>query len=754
MAIITAGIKNFAKFTKSVSPFLERVFPALCHWLRLPGLLGWCAASIGAGLALLLPFRILSIEGPHATAKVLSILAIAALLAAGVLARSRAIRFAAFLLFAAVLCTYHRARQAEVFDCLREAMSSAESMTITGKVTSPPLPYYENFHFRLKIDSVEGIPSKDKLSGITLDCSCPVEPPQYGPVVVRGSLRLPRVRKNPFEYDEYKSMMANGIWGFFSAASCEVLPARPSPFERLGVAFRGVTVAALQKIDDFDNRALLQASFLGDTEFLSPYIKDVFRKSGTYHLIAISGLNTAMLTAALYFFLGLFPIGRTARHLVCLAALWAYLPFVGMQPSLFRATVMATGVIAALLFEKKNYALHTLGLAGILWLALSPESLCGPGYQLSFAATAGLLTLFPVLFRFRPKPKNPVARHVATFLFSSLYISLASFLATAPILLYHFGTISYFGLMANLVAVTAMTFAMWAFFAGLFFQMVLPFVASLPLWASERFLDVVVGVGKWAGFFSWSQVSYPVPFPEMIVLFALFLVGLAAVGREHLKAYLFCGCAAAALLAPADLLLHHRPGLTAVRFAIPKTEAVGIRWPDDRVWIIVADANQALPRAIEQHILPWVRHAGGNRVDALFVPENRLADMAADAATLPALASASISAFPFTDRNARRRPPPAHGVEENERRDSLVALPLRTPRCACTIVRDKNGLGVKIAALGHDTTLLLTAQRARGLHRADEEDAAEETPRGAEIMTFRAQGIRTAALVQADHPAR
>jgi competence protein ComEC len=270
-------------------------------------------------------------------------------------------------------------------------------------------------------------------------------------------------------------MMAEGVWGTFTAASCEVAAAHLSLLEQLSAAFRDVTIAALRKIADFDNRALLQASFLGDTEFLSPYIKDIFRKSGIYHLIAISGLNTAMLAAALYFFLRLFPLGRTATHLICIGALWAYLPFVGFIPSLFRATIMTTCVIAATLFEKKNYALHTLGLAGTFWFIVSPESLFEPGYQLSFAATAGILTLFPVLYQCTPRPGNRFLRPIVLFLFSSFYISLASFLTTAPILLYHFGTVSYFGLIANLVAVAAMTVSMWAFFAGLFFQMVLPF---------------------------------------------------------------------------------------------------------------------------------------------------------------------------------------------------------------------------------------------------------------------------------------
>ena len=75
--------------------------------------------------------------------------------------------------------------------------------------------------------------------------------------------------------------------------------------------FRNVTLAALDRIVDYDNRAILTASILDNTEFLSPYINNIFQKAGIYHLIAISGLHTVILTGALFFFLQLFRLNRT-----------------------------------------------------------------------------------------------------------------------------------------------------------------------------------------------------------------------------------------------------------------------------------------------------------------------------------------------------------------------------------------------------------------------------------------------------------
>lgn len=712
-------------------------FPAVSHWFRLPGLISWAAVAIGTILAFQVPFRTCA-GFCHQSVLVhwLILPCMVMLCGAGIFLRPFIIRFAAFLLFAILLCILNRAHQVEVFTFLRKNISGAEGVTLIGKVASAPLPCFENFHFLLKIDSVCGIPSK-LIRGKTVNCICPFEPLQYGKIAVHGVFSPPRPRRNPYAYDHYTSMMAEGVWGTFTADSCRIITGRRVPLEQLSVWFRNSTNAALRKIADFDNRALLQASFLGDTEFLSPYIKDIFRQSGIYHLIAISGLNTAMLVSALYFFLQLLPLSRMTGRIICIGALWAYLPFVGMIPSLFRATVMTSCVLAAMLFEKKNYALHTLGLAGTIWFIVSPESLFKPGYQLSFAATFGLLTLVPVFNRFTPRPGNRFLRTIVSFIFSSFYVSLASFLATAPILLYHFGTVSYFGLIANLVAVAAMTISMWAFLGGLFLQILFPFLAALPLWVSERFLDIVVGTGKLATLFSWSGATYPAPFPEMILLFTLFLIGLAAVHRERMKPYILISLAAVALLVPADILLRRvSRHLEVVRFAIPRYSIIGIKWPEKSagVWLIAANPNRALPQLLKQHSVPWVRHADGNRFDAILVPELSGAEttkaVTASKKMVPALAFTRIMTFPAANQNA----------------DSITTHYTPCDRCTCSITAYSSALRVRIAAPGFIETLLLDAQDPSRRQRfIDREKMA-----GGMVM----RRDTAFAVVPPDHPVR
>jgi ComEC/Rec2-related protein len=711
---------------------VERIFPALMHWSRLPGIISFAGVLLGTWFAFLLPFHTAAVlSSRHSIGNHVAAVSFAACLAiAGILVRTRVARFGAFCAFAFLVCCLHRAKQVDVYECLRRTGTEMGTMTVTGKVCSAPLPYYENFHFLLRVETIDGGPLVQQLRGLTLNCICPHEPPLYGSVAVRGVFSPPELRRNPFEYDEYSARMAQGIWGSLTAHSCETLSVHYTLFERFAAAARAIAVETLRKVRNFDNRSLLQASFLGDTEFLSPFVKDTFRKAGIYHLIAISGLNTAMLTAALYFFLRLFPLGRTAPHLICVVALWAYLPFVGMIPSLFRATIMATLVIAALLFEKKNYGLHTLGLAGAFWLTLSPESLFSPGYQLSFAATAGLFLLFPVLNGFTPRPGNAATAKIVSFLFQSLFISIASFLATVLILLYQFGTVSYFGLVANLFAVSAMTVAMWAFFAGLFLQMTVPFLAAIPLWVAERFLHAVVWTGGLSNHVSWSQVSYPSPWPETIVVVTIALAGLAAVNPDFLKRYILFAGLGLAFFIPADHYVHStREEVNAVGFSIPKISATAIRWPGGKHWLILAGARRVTPWALRAHILPWLRHTGGDRFDVLLVPADDPGDTTALRTGLPALSNTAIVLFP----------------------PSPVSFYIPEKRYTCAVVKNDTGTSVVIDAHGAKTAILL---EENGRNHGDKgvKRASPDRSRSALVLRFRGRSIIATDAVPADHP--
>ncbi len=84
------------------------------------------------------------------------------------------------------MCISRRAHQIELCDDFHTWAGDGEPVEVVGKVISPPMPYYEDYHFLLRIDSLPGA-SFPALHGLTLACIAPSRPPQYDLVTVQGS---------------------------------------------------------------------------------------------------------------------------------------------------------------------------------------------------------------------------------------------------------------------------------------------------------------------------------------------------------------------------------------------------------------------------------------------------------------------------------------------------------------------------------------------------------------------------------------
>ena len=201
--------------------------------------------------------------------------------------------------------------------------------------------------------------------------------------------------------------------------------------------------------------ALLSGMVLGEDERLSEQVRTDFKRSGLAHLLAVSGQNVvllAMLVLGAGMALGL-PLRARLGAALMLVAL--YVPLAGGGPSIQRAGVMGAAGLVAALAGRPASRWYALGLAAAVTLAINPRASGEPGWQLSFAAVAGLLALVP---RWREglrraRLPGPAADAIA--------VTAAATLATAPLMALHFEQVSLASLPANLVAAPAVAPVMW-----------------------------------------------------------------------------------------------------------------------------------------------------------------------------------------------------------------------------------------------------------------------------------------------------
>lgn len=190
--------------------------------------------------------------------------------------------------------------------------------------------------------------------------------------------------------------------------------------------------------------ALVTGVLLGNDNLLPKGQRDAFNATGTSHIMALSGWNIA-LVAGLCATLGR-RLGRARSWLWqggSIAAIWGYTLLVGGGPTLIRAAIMGTLYLLAGAVGRRGDALTALVLAAAAMTAATPGVILDLGFQLSCAATAGLILCAGRLARALRRLPAPVAAGAAA--------SLSAELFTLPLTLHHFGRLSTVTLPANLL---------------------------------------------------------------------------------------------------------------------------------------------------------------------------------------------------------------------------------------------------------------------------------------------------------------
>ncbi|MGH7384585.1 MAG: DNA internalization-related competence protein ComEC/Rec2, partial [Candidatus Rokuibacteriota bacterium] len=193
--------------------------------------------------------------------------------------------------------------------------------------------------------------------------------------------------------------------------------------------------------------ALLAGLLLGERSALPPASDEAFRRAGVYHILAVSGFNVALLAGAVFGGLAMCGIPRRGAAGAAAVALVGFALVVGSQPSVLRATVMGLLLLGALLLERESQLPNALALAVLALLLWRPGDLWEPGFQLSFAATAGIVHLAPAI------AAALTGRGWPPWLSAAVGVSLGAQAAVTPLMLTHFNQLSLIGAVANLVVV-------------------------------------------------------------------------------------------------------------------------------------------------------------------------------------------------------------------------------------------------------------------------------------------------------------
>lgn len=237
------------------------------------------------------------------------------------------------------------------------------------------------------------------------------------------------------------------------------------------------------------------------------------KATGTVHLVSASGLHVFVLAFAVMAALSPAPIPRGAQLALVAVGLILYAAAAGLSPPVVRAALMSFVGSIAYLFRRERDPLSALALAASLYLVWQPRQVYDPGFQLSFV-TVGAFALFL-------HPADSSLPLLLRGAYEALRVAWVAFVASAPIVAYHFGTISLISLPANLLVGAAASIAIVsALAAHLLSFLVLPLgvgvlaLVTAPmvgwlLWTVEALADLPAAVLSVPGFSAyWLPVAY------------------------------------------------------------------------------------------------------------------------------------------------------------------------------------------------------------------------------------------------------
>ncbi len=265
-------------------------------------------------------------------------------------------------------------------------------------------------------------------------------------VAVDARLASPRSFRNPggVDYASHLARQGIGVVGSGRSDRLTIISATAPPWSaRVRRWAQDQIRSALPAV----SAALLAGLLLGDRTDLPLALDEAFRLAGVYHILAVSGFNVALLTSGVFAVLALASIPRRVGAAIAIGAAIGFALVVGGGASVLRATVMAVLVLAAIVLGREASLLNSVALAGVVSLISRPGDLAEPGFQLSFAATLGIIVFAA------PVRSVLVARRWPRPLAEAVGVSLAAQLSITPILLYHFNQLSLIAVAANLVAV-------------------------------------------------------------------------------------------------------------------------------------------------------------------------------------------------------------------------------------------------------------------------------------------------------------
>ena len=328
-----------------------------------------------------------------------------------------------------------------------------------------------------------------------------------------SSLRVIHNFNNPgaFNYKRFMNLQGIHVSGFINDRSEIILLRKHQPdnVKNRIESFRLYLKKIINENSVSPQKSIIEAMTLGNQNEIPTEIRDNFSKTGTSHILSISGLHVGMVAAS--FFMLIFLLLKTSEYLmlkfniVKMAAVSAsgmvliYATIAGMGVTVMRATLMAFIFLTALLIGRRKDFYNAIAVAGLIILLISPEALFDISFQLSFISVLAIIYIVPRFGNLLPEKVSSLPsglQSLIRYAYMTIMVCLAATIGTMPFIVFYFDRVSLVTILANLIAVPllgTLTLALAMFFilSAFLSPVVAGYFVQLASWTTQLSITAI-----------------------------------------------------------------------------------------------------------------------------------------------------------------------------------------------------------------------------------------------------------------------
>lgn len=408
------------------------------------------------------------------------------------------------------------------------------------------------------VTRIEGEPVSERVRLYARSDELPLEGLSYGQTLhCFGHIWPQEHATNPYEFDQANWLRGIGLQGMASAKLENIEIIRQSSGWKTPLyACRHFLASRIADLFP-GSAALAQAFLLGDRSDLDPETRAAFNATGVAHLISLSGMHVTVLAAAVSLLLSRF-LHRRHAELVTLDFIALYGALVGFPPSLCRAALMFAVMTGGTLCGRPSDPVTRICAALLAMLLWDPFYVFNTGFNLSFAASGGIILTHGNLDgllgldsmeapRLRMSRAKRMRLRCIRYLLGLLSTSLAVTLATLPLVIATFGAQPLLAVPLNLLAIPLAMLAYPVSLAALMLSLLLPPMGPMLCALPDELYHLLVGLIQGASRLSVGVLRSPRYPPLLLLVHCVLLLCASSLSRVEVRKK--------RILAPALLLI-------------------------------------------------------------------------------------------------------------------------------------------------------------------------------------------------------